>query len=170
MAWRWGAWARLQKGVGATWERGTKWESRGPPLWGTWRSSCGLKGCCSWIMKDKKSPPECPSSVGSQSPALGNGFLGGEASGLFKWCSCNPEGPLVQNVLRISRWQWPSAKHRAFLFFFFKGGLSEQPLEARPACSPACMLSHFSHVQLFATLWTVAHQAPLSMGFSRQEY
>ena len=27
-----------------------------------------------------------------------------------------------------------------------------------------------SHVQLFATLWTAAHQAPLSMGFSRQEY
>ena len=27
-----------------------------------------------------------------------------------------------------------------------------------------------SHVQLFATLWTVALQAPLSMGFSRQEY
>ena len=28
----------------------------------------------------------------------------------------------------------------------------------------------FSHVQLFATLWTVAYQAPPSMGFSRQEY
>ena len=28
---------------------------------------------------------------------------------------------------------------------------------------------HFSQVQLFATLWTVAHQAPLSSGFSRQE-
>ena len=27
----------------------------------------------------------------------------------------------------------------------------------------------FSHVQLFATPWTVACQAPLSMGFSRQE-
>ena len=27
-----------------------------------------------------------------------------------------------------------------------------------------------SHVQLFATPCTVAHQAPLSMGFSRQEY
>ena len=26
-----------------------------------------------------------------------------------------------------------------------------------------------SRVQLFATLWTVAHQAPLSMGFFRQE-
>ena len=28
----------------------------------------------------------------------------------------------------------------------------------------------FSRVRLFATLWTVAHEAPLSMGFSRQEY
>ena len=27
-----------------------------------------------------------------------------------------------------------------------------------------------SHVQLFATPWTVAHQSPLSMEFSRQEY
>ena len=27
-----------------------------------------------------------------------------------------------------------------------------------------------NHVQLFETLWTVACQAPLSMGFSRQEY
>ena len=26
-----------------------------------------------------------------------------------------------------------------------------------------------SHVRLFATRWTVAYQAPLSMGFSRQE-
>ena len=27
-----------------------------------------------------------------------------------------------------------------------------------------------SHVQLFATPWTAAYQAPLPMGFSRQEY
>ena len=33
-----------------------------------------------------------------------------------------------------------------------------------------CVLSHFSHVQLFATPWTVACQPPLSMRFSRQEY
>ena len=32
------------------------------------------------------------------------------------------------------------------------------------------VLSHFSHVRLFVTSWTVAHQAPLSMGFSGQEY
>ena len=32
------------------------------------------------------------------------------------------------------------------------------------------LLIRFSCVQLFVTLRTVAHQAPLSMGFSRQEY
>ena len=30
--------------------------------------------------------------------------------------------------------------------------------------------SHFSPAWLFAILWTVAHQAPQPMGFSRQEY
>ena len=33
-----------------------------------------------------------------------------------------------------------------------------------------CVLSHFSRVWLFVTLWTRAHQAPLSMGFSRHEH
>ena len=42
-------------------------------------------------------------------------------------------------------------------------------LKSRHPCVP-CVLSHFSCVQLFATPWTVAHQAPLSMGFSWQEY
>ena len=37
-------------------------------------------------------------------------------------------------------------------------------------CVCVCVLNHFSCVQLFVTPWTVAHQAPLSMGFSRQEY
>ena len=33
-----------------------------------------------------------------------------------------------------------------------------------------CMLIHFSCVPPFVILWTVARQAPLSIGFSRQEY
>ena len=37
-------------------------------------------------------------------------------------------------------------------------------------CLHGCVLGHFTCVQLFVTLWTTAHQAPLSMGFSRQEY
>ena len=34
----------------------------------------------------------------------------------------------------------------------------------------ACVLSHFSPVGLFMTLFTVPHQISLSMRFSRQEY
>ena len=33
-----------------------------------------------------------------------------------------------------------------------------------------CMLSRFSHVRLSVTLWASMCQAPLSLGFSRQEY
>ena len=33
-----------------------------------------------------------------------------------------------------------------------------------------CVFSCFSRVQLFVTLWTVDHQAPLSMGFSTWEF
>ena len=33
-----------------------------------------------------------------------------------------------------------------------------------------CVLSCLSRVQLFVTQWAVAHQASLSMKFSRQEY
>src|SRR5574341_1139765 len=37
-------------------------------------------------------------------------------------------------------------------------------------CVTTLCCAVLSHVQLFATPWTVAHQAPLSKGFSRQEY
>ena len=45
----------------------------------------------------------------------------------------------------------------------------------RRVCCPlplvsVVVVSSFSRVRLFATPWTVAHQAPLSMGFSGQEY
>ena len=47
----------------------------------------------------------------------------------------------------------------------FKLGLVE------PLHDMCCaVLSHFSYVQLFATLWAVAHQAPPNMEFSRQEF
>ena len=39
-----------------------------------------------------------------------------------------------------------------------------------PCASTACMLRRFSCVRLSVTPWTLARQAPLSMGFSRQEY
>ena len=49
-----------------------------------------------------------------------------------------------------------------FMSFIFQV-LGLEPSENRSACLLSC-------VRLFATPWTAAHQAPLSMGFSRQEY
>ena len=45
--------------------------------------------------------------------------------------------------------------------------LATQPQQQMKTAAAANLLSH---VRLCATLWTVAHQAPLSMGFSRKEY
>ena len=48
--------------------------------------------------------------------------------------------------------------------------LEKEVLDHRKTAECACVLGHFSCVRLFATLWTVARQDPLSIGFSRQEY
>ena len=50
------------------------------------------------------------------------------------------------------------------LFFQLESQISKGHLLERKKVKPLC------YVWLFVTLWTVAHQAPPSMGFSRQEY
>ena len=50
---------------------------------------------------------------------------------------------------------WPSSSQESWFSYGWKG---------------ACVLNCCSRVQLFGSLWAVACQAPLSMGFSRQEY
>ena len=60
-------------------------------------------------------------------------------------------------------------------FFAWGFSLVIQAQDIRDSWSPPTttstwVLSCFSHLQSFVTLWTVACQAPLSMGFSRQEY
>ena len=68
------------------------------------------------------------------------------------------------------------AAHQAPLSLGFRLGFRQvfrqEYWSGLPFPSPmyACMLSRFSRVQLCATLWTAAHQAPLSIAFSRQEY
>ena len=61
------------------------------------------------------------------------------------------------------------AAHQAFLSLGFS---RQEHWSGLPFTSPthACMLGHFSHVQLCVNPWAAAHQAPLSTGFSRQEY
>ena len=53
---------------------------------------------------------------------------------------------------------------------FFGAQLSLWSNSYNHTCMYACMLSRFSRVRLCVTLWIVAHEAPPSMGFSRQEY
>ena len=43
-------------------------------------------------------------------------------------------------------------------------------LSPSKTCKVRVIMKSFSFVWLFATLWTIAHQVPPSMGFSRQEY
>ena len=47
---------------------------------------------------------------------------------------------------------------------------TEEQLQPRASQEPRSSVQQPMHVQLFLTLWTVACQAPLFMGFSRQEY
>ena len=84
------------------------------------------------------------------------------------WSSHNPLGflksglPQPEHTEEINPWFWWLWRHWLPL-------LCSHPTTII-YMKHACMLSHFSHVRLFTTPWTVAHQAPLSLGFSRQEY
>ena len=63
--------------------------------------------------------------------------------------------------------------HLCNIFFLcisgFGTGTTHSSMDESIVGMSVCVLSCFSHIQLYVTLWTVACQAPLSMGFSRQE-
>ena len=71
----------------------------------------------------------------------------------------------LQNCKKIHFW---CSVHLSVVFCY--GSLISTHLFYAKYVFHACMLSCFSRVLLFVTLWTVAHQAPLSRGFSRQEH
>ena len=57
-----------------------------------------------------------------------------------------------------------------WLLVFPEGGITYNAV-CVCVCVCVCTRTHvFSHVWLFVTTWTVAHRAPLSMEFLRQEY
>ena len=60
--------------------------------------------------------------------------------------------------------------HLGYVIWLYHEPIPPTHLTVVPSlCLCVCVLSRFSHVWLFLTLWT-AYQDPLSMGFSRQEY
>ena len=67
----------------------------------------------------------------------------------------------------LSCFDWCRAfQHLKFLNSFSSPHFSTDTGLSMP--SDTCVLSYFSRVLLCATLWAIAHHAPLSMGFSRQ--
>ena len=78
------------------------------------------------------------------------------------WICC-----ILQRVamINVQPWEWVKWDNHFLLSLWITRG----PSEIFPN-SCVCVLSCFSHVQVCVTLWTVAGQAPLSIGFSMQKY
>ena len=56
------------------------------------------------------------------------------------------------------------------MLYLYFSCIQRKELESFTQLLLLLLLSHFSHVRLYATPETAAHQAPLSLGFSRQEH
>ena len=90
----------------------------------------------------------------------------------FRWVDIDFAKYLLCLVCWFGKWFWSSniesalqslnKLHLVVIYHPFYVLLS--------SCVHACMLSCFSCVRLFVTLWTIAHQASLSLGYSRQKY
>ena len=89
------------------------------------------------------------------------------------FCTPRPNLPVTPRIswLPTFAFQSPIMKRASvfFLFVFFFLVFLLEVLVGLPKLKEKKVKS-FSHVWLFTTPWTVAHQVPLSMGFSRQEY
>ena len=77
-----------------------------------------------------------------------------------------------RDAAKLTQWflfHFSMCKHSSNAFYLVLTDEQEQAEGKRTMPLPL-LLSHFSRVRLSATPWTMARQAPLSMGFSRQEY
>ena len=86
---------------------------------------------------------------------------------------CSLPGSSLHGILQARVQEWVAIS--------FSRGSSQPRNRTQVSCIVSKTLYHLSHhgspkvkslsrVRLFATPWTVAHQAPPSMGFSRREY
>ena len=87
-------------------------------------------------------------------------------NGFCYWAPESFRNEIINTIGKVRKKvrMWKKHKHADFLFphrYYVK-------LISKGTC--VCVLSHFSPVWLRATPWTAARQAPLPMGFSKQEY
>ena len=89
-------------------------------------------------------------------------------------CTCVPfcSHQHSRDAAKLTQWflfHFSMCKHSSNAFYLVLTDEQEQAEGKRTMPLPL-LLSHFSRVRLSETPWTMARQAPLSMGFSRQEY
>ena len=81
---------------------------------------------------------------------------------------CGPPGSSVYGIPRARILDWVAISSSRGIFP--TQGLNTHFLHCQVGSLPLQLVKSLSRVQLFATPWTVAYQAPPSMGFSRPEY
>ena len=102
-------------------------------------------------------------------PGLGR-FPGGGNGNPFQYsCQENPmdRGAWWATVHGVTEWDMSEHACRQEVYEGFYDSVPSQHQKLTNFQVSSCSLSR---VRLFVTPWIVAHQAPLSMGFSRQEY
>ena len=81
---------------------------------------------------------------------------------------CGPPGSSVYGIPRARILDWVAISSSRGIFP--TQGLNTHFLHCQVGSLPLQLVKSLSRVQLFATPWTVAYQAPLSMGSPRQKY
>ena len=134
----------------------SNWDRR--PCW-TW---LGLYGLCQDVNPDF-TEPMLPSSLCAQCGRM--------------WRRCKfpilllPEDLLKEesdNILGQPGWERSLGENGYMYMYHWVPALSTW--NYHNIVNRLCMLSSLRYIRLFVTPWTVACQAPLSMGFSREEY
>ena len=97
---------------------------------------------------------------------------------LCDFMNCSPPGVSVHGIFQASILEWVAISFSRGSFWLTQGSNPGFPhcrqmlyrLSHREAPKHKISVQLLSRVRLFATQWTISHQAPLSMGFPKQEY
>ena len=120
-----------------------------------------LRNVCGFLMRERTN---CLSGIGHV-PRSCASWKGSPTSTTSKYFWEEWDRMLIRESLRV---QLPTIVYHSIKWWWSVWLSKEKNCQRLEKVKAKC--KSLSHVQLFATPWTVAHQAPLSMEFSRQEH
>ena len=145
--------------------------------------SCSVVSDSLWPRELQHARPPCPSPtprVHSNSHLSSRWCHPAISSSVFPFSSCPQSLPASESfpVSQLFAWggvittihYWTSSPGQCNQIRKINDMHNRKWEDSIHACMCECVLSHFSCVWFLVTPWPVAHQAPLSMGFFRQEY